>query len=380
MSNNWYNIRFVYKSNTKRREVFIHICCSVDSHYFLQRLRQDFPDEKLTAFFYDPNIHPFSEYKLRLMDVEYSCKRLGIELIEGEYDINSWLEAVSGLENEPEKGERCRVCFDRRLDVSAKKALELGHGSFTTTLLMSPKKSQERLDEIGSKLAKEYSLEWIYKDYRAKNGMHDQAKEVKQNALYRQDYCGCIYGLTAQRQQQEKFMDEMISNIGRRIEPESIESRIDLYKMRNKFEEDGIGYRVIKQRFLNYRLLYAKVKIKKEAIPSYFLCYSTLQNKKASIKAEFVMDNIYYFNRNEVKAIELDYFNELLQSGYKSVRELMFDPPAFEDELKIRQKILKNSFDLSALMVLENIDTEKRYDIELDHKIYEDVKEEIVRN
>ena len=135
--------------------LLIHICCSVDSHFFLQKIQEDFPDEKLIGFFYDPNIHPYSEYKLRLLDVQYSCKKLGIELIEGNYDLESWLKIVQGLEQEPEKGDRCTVCFDRRLTVSVKKAKELGHNSFTTTLLISPKKSQEKLEIIGQKLEEE---------------------------------------------------------------------------------------------------------------------------------------------------------------------------------------------------------------------------------
>ncbi|HUH42189.1 MAG TPA: epoxyqueuosine reductase QueH, partial [Sulfurimonas sp.] len=131
--------------------MLVHICCSVDSHFFLEKLQLDYPDEKLTGFFYDPNIHPYSEYQLRLLDVRRSCKKLGIELLEGEYDFEAWMQAVRGLENEPEKGKRCEVCFDKRFDVSAKKALELGEKSVTTTLLVSPLKSQEQLKVSGDK-------------------------------------------------------------------------------------------------------------------------------------------------------------------------------------------------------------------------------------
>lgn len=70
-------------------------------------------------------------------------------MIEGEYDFEAWMEAVKGLENEPEKGSRCEVCFDKRFEVSAKKALELGEKSMTTTLLVSPLKSQVQLKKSG---------------------------------------------------------------------------------------------------------------------------------------------------------------------------------------------------------------------------------------
>ena len=92
--------------------MLVHICCSVDSHFFLEKLQADYPEEMLTGFFYDPNIHPYSEYRLRYLDVQRSCKKLGIDLIEGEYDYETWMDAVRGLEKEPEKGKRCEVCFD----------------------------------------------------------------------------------------------------------------------------------------------------------------------------------------------------------------------------------------------------------------------------
>jgi len=131
--------------------VLVHICCAVDSHYFLNRLRKDFPNEKLVGYFYDPNIHPYSEYKLRLLEVKRSCKKLRVELIEGEYDFDSWLKAVEGLELEPEKGKRCNVCFDYRFRESAKMCAKLGLKRFTSTLLTSPKKSISQLRNEGEK-------------------------------------------------------------------------------------------------------------------------------------------------------------------------------------------------------------------------------------
>ena len=277
--------------------MLVHICCSVDSHYFLQKIQEEFPNEKLVGFFYDPNIHPYSEYKLRLYDVQYSCKKLGIELIEGEYDLDTWLELVKGLENEPEKGDRCTVCFDRRLEVSVKKAIELGDNKFTTSLLISPKKSQEKLQIIGLALQKEYKVEFIFRDYRVGNGTELQGKEVKQNQLYRQNYCGCLFGLTPQREQQNKLMDEMISPISQQILDESIEQRLNLYEQRNLNEQNNISYKILKQRFLNYRLLSAKVLVQKQVVFSHFLPYSTISKQRSQGKIEYSINNIHYFNK-----------------------------------------------------------------------------------
>jgi len=352
--------------------MLVHICCSVDSHYFLQSIQKDFPDEELVGFFYDPNIHPYSEYRLRLQDVKYSCKKLGIRLIEGDYDLKEWLRLTKGLENEPEKGDRCNVCFDRRLEVSVKKMQELKHNKFTTTLLISPKKSQEKLQIIGNELAKKNNCEFIFKDYRSGRGVELQGIEVKNNNLYRQNYCGCLYALNDQREHQNKLADELMSPINKQIQPESIEERLELYTKRDNQKD----FNIIKQRFLNYRLLSGKVIVNKEVIPSYIFCYSTLRAKKTKAKVEKTINNISYLNRDEVKLITLDYFNELSNSDYKNIYELIYNPLKFKDELDLRNKIINSFYDLSAILVLENI-PKTNMEIFIDSRVFDDVKENL---
>ena len=348
--------------------MLVHICCSVDSHYFLAQLQKDYPDEKLIGFFYDPNIHPYSEYRLRLYDVKYSCDILGIELIEGEYDFEQWLTLTKGLEDEPEKGARCNVCFDRRLEVTVQKAVELGERYFTTTLLMSPKKSQEKLETIAQKLALEYECKFVFKNYRIKNGVELQGKEVKKYNIYRQNYCGCMFALNKQRNEQNKLTDELFSPINKQILPESIESRLELYKERTPNSD------IIKQRFLNYRVLSAKVEIEKRVVNSYFLCYSTLNKNKTSGKIVKTIDNIAYLNKDEVKLISLEYFNTLANTNYNTTLELVYNPPKFDAELKIREKIVYSSYDLSCVIVLDILPSSK-LTIWCDSKIYEDVRD-----
>ncbi|MEA3315889.1 MAG: epoxyqueuosine reductase QueH [Campylobacterota bacterium] len=354
--------------------MLIHICCSVDSHYFLQRIKKDYPTENLVGFFYDPNIHPYSEYKLRYLDVKYSCNKLGIKLIEGSYDLENWLNIVKGFENEPEKGDRCDICFYRRLEVTVEKAIELNHNKFTTTLLISPKKSQDKLLNIGKELEKEYNCEFIFKDYRSGNGVEMQGKEVKKNNLYRQNYCGCMFALNAQRLSKEKLADELISPINKQILPSSIEARLELYKKRDSLEK----FNIIKERFLNYRLLNAKLFINKEIVNSYFLPYSTLKNKKSNGRIEKSIDDIYYFNRDEIKIVTLKYLNNFLKTNYKNILELIYNPPKFEDELKLRDKITKSNFyDLSTIIILEEI-SKNKIEIFINYHIYDDVKERLI--
>ncbi|MEA1915184.1 MAG: epoxyqueuosine reductase QueH [Campylobacterota bacterium] len=357
--------------------MLVHICCSVDSHYFLQKLQEDYPNETFVGFFYDPNIQPYSEYALRFLDVQYSCEKLGIELLEGEYDFEGWLKLVKGLEQEPEKGDRCTVCFDNRLRVTAQKALELGEKSFTTTLLISPKKSQDKLETIGQELQKEFGLQWIFKDYRTGNGTQLQGEIVKENSLYRQNYCGCLFGLMPQREYQDKLMDEMISPIGGQILSESIEERLALYHLRNEYEKNGKSYKVIKQRFLNYRLLSAWVKVAKVVIPSYILNYSTLQNGKTNGRIEYTQDGVSHLNRNEVKIVSLKHVNKRLNTSYKNVLELIFNPLSMEDESTLRLSISKNGHDLSTIVILDKI-VDAKYELQIDAKIYEDVKEVLI--
>jgi hypothetical protein len=362
----------------KEKIILVHICCSVDSHFFLEKLQNDYPNEKLIGFFYDPNIHPYSEYQLRFLDVQRSCKKLGIEVLEGEYDFEAWMQAVRGLEKEPEKGARCEVCFDKRFDVSAKKALELGENKITTTLLVSPLKSQEQLKRSGDAFYKKYGVEFIAVDYRTNGGTQDQSRVTKEEQLYRQDYCGCIYGLTMQREQQDRLMDEMFSPISNTILPASIEERLEMYKYRMKLEDTNIKYKIIKEKFLNYRQFnFILNKGKKEVVPAYALVYSSLARKKSEGRIDFKDKNIHYFNREEIKFIDLLYFNSLCNSDYKSIKDLIFNPPSFDEELKIRSLIEPVKYSLSPIIVVENI-IESKLTLTLDAKTYEDIREKLI--
>ncbi|NEW60880.1 epoxyqueuosine reductase QueH [Sulfurovum sp. bin170] len=356
--------------------MLIHICCAVDSHYFLQKLQESYPKEKFIGFFYDPNIHPYSEYYLRLLDVKRSCKMLGIELIEGEYDTNNWLEAVRGLEKEPEKGARCAICFDRRFEVTAKKAKELKEKTFTSTLLTSPKKSLKQLQQTGDILADKYGISFLAPDFRKASGTQEQNIMAKEDRLYRQDYCGCLFGLTMQREEQQKLADELFSPISKQIQPESIEERIELYEKRMGYEEDNIKYRVVKERFLNWRMEFGQLRVQKETIPAHFLPYSTIRSEYSRGRIDYSIENLHYLNRDEIKFISLDRYNLLLETNYETIMQLSFNPPSFNTELKLRKILITNNYDLSTIIVTEHIPT-KKVEVFLKSHIYEDVKEVI---
>ena len=357
--------------------MLVHICCSVDSHFFLQKLQKLYPNEKLVGFFYDPNIHPYSEYYLRLLDVKRSCKMLGIELIEGEYDVDGWLDAVKGYENEPEKGQRCTLCFDNRVEVAMKKAKELRIDKVTTTLLTSPKKSIEQLTAVGKKLAKKYEVEFISIDFRKNGGTNEQFLLAKKDKLYHQNYCGCMYALSKQRYTQEKIADELFTNIAKQIQPNSIEEKIKLYETRVKLEEIDKGYDIVKSSFLNYRVLNSYLKVDKKTIPSYPIFYSYLKRKRVKLRVEKDIDSIYYANRDNVKFIDINYFNKITNLSYKNTKELIFHPPLVEDEIKFRNFVEKIFYSLSPIIIVDKVDF-KAFELYLDAVYFNDIRENLL--
>lgn len=358
--------------------MLVHICCSVDSHYFLQRLKEDYPQEKLIGYFYDPNIHPYSEYRLRLLDVQRSCDMLNVELIEGEYDLDSWFEATRGLEDEPEKGKRCSVCFDHRFAKSAQKAKELGEKTYTSTLLTSPKKSIEQLTNEGEREGNLHEVSFISVDYRKDGGTQEQMRLARQDMLYHQNYCGCVHALKKQRDQQDKLEDELFVDIANQLLPESIEEKIMMYEERINLEKQNINYKIRRDKFLNYRLLRGYVKFDRTVVPSYILPYSTTTRQLTKTKLAFSQNEIFYLNRDEIIFITLSLFNRLANTNFNSVKELLKHPLKFQQDLLIKEKITHSTLSLSTVVVVDTfIDT--KIELYLNSKTYQDVKEVLVK-
>ena len=355
--------------------MLVHICCSVDSHYFLRRLREDFPNEELIGYFYDPNIHPYSEFLMRYEDVKRSCDAMGIELICGEYDYEGWLAGTKGLEDEPEKGKRCKYCFDFRVGNSAKKALELGEKSITTTLLMSPKKDFSQLEASLKEAVSGCDLQIVAVDYRKNGGTNAQFELAKKDKLYHQNYCGCIFGLSKQREAQNLPLSELMSEVNSRVLPGGIEERLELYKKVRECEEKGIKFHLSRKYFLNYRLLRAYVKFNGEISPSYFALYSNF--KRGSVK--FSVNNpaeICDELRDGVTLLNIDKFNLLAKTAYKNVFELCKNPPSIEAELNLRREIC-GDFSQNPIIALDRILAGK-YEIYGKSVTYNDSREILV--
>lgn len=376
--------------------MLVHICCSVDCDYFLRRLKE-LTQEPLIGYFYDPNIHPYGEYVLRMHDSKRVCENLGIKFIPGEYDFQGWLDGARGLENEPEKGARCEFCFDFRMQKTAELALSLGERKITTTLLMSPKKSHFQLCASLQRICERYGLEFIAPDFRKNGGTNEQFALAKKDALYHQNYCGCIYALAAQRNEQRKAernssgiltadlrrnlasdaeIYELMSPIDRQILPASVEEKLKFYKKICSLEKKGVKFSVLRDRFLNYRLLRAWIKFDGEVMPSFVLFGShfTRENVKFSVEREC---EIFCSDKGEIKISSLAKFNKISRSNFKSVSEMLKNPPSLARQNKARAALCAAG-SLSPIIVTDEIRAAKVQIYGLS-RIFLDVREILVR-
>lgn len=128
-----------------------------------------------------------------------------VKFIEGRYDNDSYMEAVRGLENEPEGGSRCRVCFRLRLEEAARMASEGGYDYFTTTLTISPMKDPVVLNDIGEEMGEKYKVRWLPSEFRKRGGFQRSIELSRQYDLYRQNYCGCVF---SRRDENRKLQEE----------------------------------------------------------------------------------------------------------------------------------------------------------------------------
>ena len=174
--------------------LLLHSCCAPCSSYCLEYLSKYF---SITVLYYNPNISPESEYYKRVEEQVRLINSLPavnkISFMEGYYEPKVFYNAVRGYENEPEGGERCSICYELRLREAAVTAKQYGFDYFTTTLSISPLKNSERLNNIGGRLAGEYGVQYLFSDFKKKDGYKRSIELSKEYNLYRQNFCGCIY-------------------------------------------------------------------------------------------------------------------------------------------------------------------------------------------
>jgi predicted adenine nucleotide alpha hydrolase (AANH) superfamily ATPase len=154
--------------------------------YPLERLREK--RFEVNGLFYNPNIHPLSEYKNRKKAVEDYSKATQVEVFYPQYAPEEYFQAVNLKEANP---GRCSICWELRLKKTAQTAKEKSFDAFSTTLLVSPYQDQELLKTIGQGIAKDTGIDFYYEDFRP--GFKKAHNEAKSKGIYCQKYCGCIY-------------------------------------------------------------------------------------------------------------------------------------------------------------------------------------------
>ena len=190
------------REDGKRKSLLLHVCCAPCSSYVLEYLNEYFD---ITVYFYNPNIDDESEYEYRANE----ARRLLCEMpmsnpasfVLGEDEVEKFYELSRGLEDAREGGARCMKCYELRLESAARYAKENGFDLFTTTLSISPLKNSRALNLIGEKLSEKYGVDYLYSDFKKKNGYKRSVELSAEYKLYRQSYCGCSF---SKRQNENK--------------------------------------------------------------------------------------------------------------------------------------------------------------------------------
>lgn len=190
------------KKEDKKR-LLIHSCCGPCSSSVLEYLNNFFI---IDIYYFNPNITFEKEYKTRLEEQREMIKKMGydINVYEGKYNPNEdFFQKIKGFENSHEGGARCQLCYDLRIEATAKMALQGNYDFFSTVLSISPMKNATWINEIGEKYEKIYGIKFLNADFKKKNRYLRSIELSKIYNMYRQDYCGCIFS-KLEREEKEK--------------------------------------------------------------------------------------------------------------------------------------------------------------------------------
>lgn len=175
---------------SRLQKLLLHICCAPDATVVVERLRTKY---MITGFFYNPNIQPFQEQQQRLREVERLAVSMDFPLLSGHYDWDRWFSLVEGFEKQPEGGKRCRICYQMRLEETARQANQNGFDLFATVLSVSPHKNAGLISDLGRAIAETYHLGFLEENFKKKDGFKRSLELSKLFHLYRQNYCGCVF-------------------------------------------------------------------------------------------------------------------------------------------------------------------------------------------
>ena len=199
----------------QKPSLLLHACCGPCSSYVLEYLAQYF---NITVFYYNPNIYPQEEYNRRLNELKTFYTKFApaanVSVVEETYNPEDFYSAIQIHEHperadEPEKGERCRLCYKFRLQKAYEYAAAHKYDYYCTTLSISPFKDAEKINTLGIEIAEDQQVasnqqvpgdqsaspRWLPSDFKKKGGFQRSLELSTEYDLYRQQYCGCIYSL-----------------------------------------------------------------------------------------------------------------------------------------------------------------------------------------
>jgi len=176
------------------RHLLLHSCCAPCAGEIMEAVAAS--NIKTTLFFYNPNIHPRDEYDLRKDENKRFAEKLGFDFVDADYDTDNWFTRARGMENEPERGVRCTMCFDMRFERTALYASENGFLVISSTLGISRWKNMEQINECGLRATSNYpSMQYWTINWRKGGGSARMIEIAKREQFYQQEYCGCVYSL-----------------------------------------------------------------------------------------------------------------------------------------------------------------------------------------
>ena len=173
-----------------KKTILLHSCCGPCSSACIERLKDYFD---ITVLYYNPNIEPLEEYEYRKAEQKRLLEILNVKFMDCDYDNKSFEDAVLDLHDEPEGGKRCTVCFGLRLRYTAKLAKKNNFDYFSTTLTVSPHKNSDIINKIGEAVGQSVGINYLFADFKKREGYKRSLELSKEYDLYRQDYCGCLY-------------------------------------------------------------------------------------------------------------------------------------------------------------------------------------------
>ncbi|TCM63704.1 hypothetical protein EC844_1208 [Acinetobacter calcoaceticus] len=176
------------------QQLLLHSCCAPCSGEVMEALLES--EIPFAIFFYNPNIHPVKEYLIRKDENIRFAEKHNIPFIDCDYDTDNWFARAKGMENEPERGIRCTMCFDMRFERTALYAYENGYSLISSSLGISRWKNMKQINDCGLRAAAHYP-EISYWDYnwRKAGGASRMIEISKREEFYQQEYCGCVYSL-----------------------------------------------------------------------------------------------------------------------------------------------------------------------------------------